>query len=286
MTGRLAAAPLRALIRGARWALVLLVAAVAQAVDARPPMIDAHSHYTAADAEVFSPAEIVARLDAAGVSRIVISGTPPEAAQWLHRHAPERVMPLLGIYTSAFGKGSWMHDTGLPQRVRGQLADGHWVGIGELHLFAHDAGSPVLEALVGIAVERGLMLLVHGDVEVIDRIFALAPTARVLWAHLGTAPEPALLDRTLTRHRDRSLWVDTSVRDEHIAPGGMLLDAWRALFERHPQRFVVAVDAFSSNRWRRYGEVVATIRTWVDTLPPPLARQLLHDNAAAMLAGR
>ncbi len=274
-----AVARLGALLLGALWPLAL-------AAEPRPAMIDAHSHYTAADAEVFSAADIVARLDAAGVSRVVISGTPPEAAQWLHRAAPERVLPFLGVYAAERDKATWMHDAQLPQRVRERLADGHWVGIGELHLFARDAGSLVLEALVRLAVERNLVLMIHGDVEVIDRIFAVAPTARVLWAHLGTVPVPGLVDETLIRHRERALWVDTSVRDERIAPGGVLQGEWRALFERHPERFVVAVDAFSTNRWRRYGEVVASIRTWVDTLPLPLARRLRHDNAAAMLAGR
>ena len=272
----------------ARLGALLLGALPAGAVFAAAPspMIDAHSHYTAADAEAFTPADIVATLDAAGVSRIVVTGTPPEAAQALYCHAPERVLPFLGVYASAFEKATWMHNAQLPQRVRGQLATGHWVGIGELHLFARDARSPVFEALVGIAVEQGLMLMIHGDAEVIDRVFALAPTARVLWAHLGTVPLPGLVDDTLSRHRNHALWVDTSVRDERIAPAGVLLDEWRGLFERHPERFVVAVDAFSTQRWKRYGEVVTTIRTWVDGLPPALARRLLHDNAAAMLERR
>jgi hypothetical protein len=249
-------------------------------------MIDAHSHYTADDAEALSPGDIVTKLDAAGVSRIVIAGTPPDAAQRLHRHAPDRVLPFLGVYTSQFEKATWMHDAQLPQRVRQQLNAGHWVGIGELHLFARDAHSPVFGALVGLAVERGLVLMIHGDAEVIDRVFALAPTARVLWAHLGTVPVPAQVENTLTRHRERALWVDTSVRDERMAPDGELLDEWRTLFERHPARFMVAVDTFSTQRWRRYGEVVAAIRTWVSRLPPSLAHRLLHDNAAAMLEGR
>lgn len=280
MSARSAAARVGALLLGLSSGLGTPAAAAAL------PMIDAHSHYTAADAEAFAPADVVTALDAAGVSRIVISGTPPGMAQRLYRHAPQRVLPFLGVYASDRDKATWMHDAQLPQRARDALAAGHWVGIGELHLFARDAHSPVLEALVSLAVERGLVLLIHGDVDVIDRIFALAPTARVLWAHLGTVPEPGRVDDALARHRDRALWVDTSVRDERIAPGGVLQPAWRALFERHPERFVVAVDAFSTNRWRRYGDVVATIRAWVDTLPAPLARRLLHDNAAAMFGGR
>jgi hypothetical protein len=260
--------------------------AAGAAAAAAPSMIDAHSHYTAADAEALPPAAIVARLDAAGVSRIVVSGTPPALAQQLHRHAPGRVLPVLGVYESDADKATWMHDPQLPARARAALDAGHWVGLGELHLFARDAGSPVFEALVGLAVEHGLILLIHGDAEVVDRVFTLAPTARVLWAHLGTVPEPARVEATLVRHRERALWIDTSVRDERIAPGGVLLEGWRALFERHPARFVVAVDAFSTHRWRRYGEVVASIRAWLDTLPPALAARLRHDNAAAMLAVR
>lgn len=251
-----------------------------------PPMIDAHSHYTAADAETLTPADVLARLDAAGVSRIVISGTPPAMAQRLHRAAPDRVLPFLGVYAGDADKAGWMHDPQVPARARQALAAGHWVGLGELHLFARDAGSPVFAALVGLAAEHGLVLMLHGDAEVVDRAFALAPTVRVLWAHLGTAPEPTRVEDVLARHRGRALWVDTSVRDERIAPGGVLLDDWRALFERHPDRFVVAVDTFSTGRWRRYGDVVASIRTWLDTLPPPVAQRLRHDNAAEMLGLR
>lgn len=278
----------RRVLRALAWwgALATSGAAVAAPAPGLPPMIDAHSHYTAADARQLSPADVVATLDAAGVSRVVIAGTPAALALQLHRHAPERVWPFLGVYASEADKATWMHDLGLPQRVRALLDDGPWAGLGELHLFARDAHSPVFAALVQTAAERGLVLMLHGDVEVVDRAFALAPGLRVLWAHLGTEPEPARLEAALDRHRGRALWVDTSVRDERIAPGGVLRPEWRALFERHPARFVVAVDAFSTGRWQRYGAVVAAIRTWVDTLPPDLAQRLRHDNAVAMMAAR
>ncbi len=263
-------------------AVVLLPGSVGAAGPA--PIIDAHSHYSAEDAAVFAPAGIVATLDAAGVQRIAVASVPPMLALTLHEYAPDRVLPLLGVYATPLAKLTWMHDERLPEQVTQWLQAGPWVGLGELHLFARDAGSPVFARLVRLAAERGLVLLIHGDAEVIDQAFALAPEVRVLWAHLGTFPVPDLLDAMLEKHGER-LWIDTSVRDERIAPDGVLLPQWRALFERHAERFVVGVDAFSVNRWRHYGEVVARIRTWTDDLPEPLRTNLLHDNAARLFAG-
>lgn len=245
-----------------------------------PAMIDAHAHYSAPDADALSADAVLAKLDAAGVRRMVVTSSPPDLAQALHRHAPERFIPLLGVYTSDLQKANWVHDPGLPERVAAHLQHGTWAGIGELHLFARDARQPVFEALVRLAAARKLVLMIHGDAEVIEQAFAVAPEARVLWAHLGTQPEPPVLDAMLSRFP--RLWIDTSVRDERIAPEGTLLPAWRALFERHPERFVVAVDSFSINRWQHYETVVARIRSWVDPLPQPLKSKLLHDNAAQM----
>jgi predicted TIM-barrel fold metal-dependent hydrolase len=250
------------------------------AADPLPPMIDAHAHYSAPDAAALSPAEVVAKLDAAGVRRLVVTSSPPQLAQQLYQHAPERVIPLLGVYASDLHKGNWVRDAGLPARVAAQLKEGVWAGIGELHLFARDARQPVFTQLMRLAVASKLVVMIHGDAEVVAQAFAVAPEVRVLWAHLGTLPQPDLLEAMLVRFPE--LWIDTSVRDERIAPGGRLLPEWRALFERHPERFVVAVDTFSVNRWQQYETVVAQIRSWVDPLPPPLKDNLLHDNAARL----
>jgi len=246
-----------------------------------PPMIDAHAHYSAPDAAAFTPAEVIARLDAAGVSRLAVTSSPPQLAQRLYRHAPGRIIPLLGVYASDLHKGSWVHDAGLPPRVAAQLEHGSWAGIGELHLFAGDARQPVFEQLVRLAAARRLVLMLHGDAEVVERAFAIAPEVRVLWAHLGTRPQPGPLAAMLDRY-PATLWIDTSVRDERIAPDGALLPEWRALFERYPDRFVAAVDTFSTNRWHHYAAAVAQIRDWIEPLPPPLRNRLLHDNAARL----
>lgn len=246
-----------------------------------PPMIDAHAHYSAPDAAELSPAAVLARLDAAGVRRLAVTSSPPQLAQRLYRHAPGRIIPLLGVYASDLHKGRWVHDAGLPARVAAQLEHGSWAGIGELHLFAGDAQQPVFEQLVRLAAARRLVLMLHGDAEVVERAFAIAPEVRVLWAHLGTRPQPGPLAAMLDRY-PATLWIDTSVRDERIAPGGALLPEWRALFERYPDRFVAAVDTFSVNRWRHYAAAVAQIRDWIEPLPLPLRNGLLHDNAARL----
>jgi hypothetical protein len=248
----------------------------------QPPLLDAHSHYTATDARQLSPGHIIAKLDAAGVSRAVITSAPPLLARELHRYAPQRIIPLLGAYSTDADKARWMHDPELPTRTAALAALGGWAGIGELHLFAQDAGSPVFAELVRIAATHNLMLLIHGDPEVLDRAFEIAPTVRILWAHLGTVPEPAAVERVLQGHANKALWVDTSVRDDRIAPGGQLLPAWRQLFEAHPARFVVAVDTFSTQRWRRYGEITTHIRQWVGGLPTELQERLLWRNAEAL----
>lgn len=244
------------------------------------PMIDAHAHYSAPDAEVLSADAVLARLDAAGVRRLVVTSSPPELAQILYRRAPERIIPLLGVYASDRHKGNWVHDAGLPARVATQLEHGSWAGIGELHLFAGDAQQPVFAQLVQLAATHQLVVMIHGDAEVVEQAFAVAPAVRVLWGHLGTQPDPDVLAAMLARFPH--LWIDTSVRDERIAPDGTLLPAWRALFEHHPERFVVAVDTFSVNRWQHYESVVAHIRSWIAPLPQPLRSKLLHDNAAGL----
>lgn len=258
-------------------ALGWLFAAAATA-DTPPAMIDAHAHYSASDA--LSMDEVLAKLDAAGVRRLAVTSSPPHLAQRLYRRAPDRIIPLLGLYELDRHKANWVHDARLPAHVAEQLDQGVWAGIGELHLFARDAQQPVFEQIVRLAAARKLVLMIHGDSAVVAHAFSIAPDVRVLWAHLGTQPQPSLLAAMLARYP--GLWIDTSVRDERIAPEGRLLPPWRELFEQHPQRFVVAVDTFSAHRWQHYGAVTAQIRSWVGPLPQPLKDNLLHDNAARL----
>ncbi|MDG4867449.1 TatD family hydrolase [Guyparkeria sp. 1SP6A2] len=260
-----------------------LTVALADPAGAETPLFDAHLHYQADQRAAIPPGEIIAILKDHGIEHAVVTSTPPANAQVLAEVAPERIIPFLGVYRDRADKEDWMHDDSLPDRVERWLAAGDWRGIGELHIFGRDRDSPVLRRLVEIAAQRDLVLMIHGDLAIIDRIFEIEPGSTLLWAHLGDRPEPTILRAALARHPE-GLFIDTSVRDERfVDENGVLLPEWRALFIAHPRRFVVGVDTYSLPRWRRFGAAADTIRLWLDQLPESVARRIARENARELL---
>jgi hypothetical protein len=254
------------------------------AVHAEAPIFDAHLHYDAADAEIFSPEQIIERLRNNNIRHALVTSAPAKHAAELYRTDPQRIIPFLGIYQEYADKADWHQDRGIPNYVRDQLRGGPWRGIGELHLFAEHRHSPVLQELVQIAARHELPLLMHADPAVIDTIYEIAPKVTVLWAHGGTFPYPDLIADYLERYPHLS--VDLSMRDERIAPRGRLADDWYELFVRYPDRFMVGVDTYSTVRWRSYERALATIRRWLSQLPEDIARQLACRNAARRFTTR
>lgn len=258
----------------------LLLAPPAGAVQ---PLFDAHLHYSAGDARALSPAQVLEILDRNGVTRAVVSGTPPGHTAALHAHAPDRIVPFLSVYRGEADKAGWPLDEALPDRVERALEAGPWQGVGELHIFAAHRHSPVFRRIVASATKRGLPLQLHGDPAVVDALYEQAPDATVIWAHAGAHPFPPLLADYLDRYP--SLYVDLSVRDERVAPGGVLDPEWAALLMEYPDRFLVGVDTFSTDRWLRFGPVTERIRAWLAQLPPEVAQALAHRNAQRLFPG-
>ena len=250
---------------------------------AAEPLFDAHLHYNDADAAYYSPQQIIEKLDLSKVEQAAVTSTPPQFVQRLHQHAPERILPLLGVYQNHEDKLKWPQDNGLPGRIEANLKQGSWRGIGELHLFAKDRHSPVFRRIIELAGQYKLPLLLHTDPAVIDTVYDVSPTQPVIWAHAGTFPYPDLLADYLQRYP--ALSVDLSVRDERIAPNGEILDAWYELFVTYPDRFLIGVDTYSLSRWHEYARVVEQIRQWIDQLPQAIATRLAYENAAAIFNG-
>lgn len=259
-------------------AILLVLQPVIVAAE-QPQLFDAHLHY---DAGHFTPAEVIATLKAAGITRAAVTAQPTERALQLHAAAPGIIVPLLGVYREPEDRESWTEDATLPARVGQALHDGVWRGIGELHLFAPQRHSPVFLRIAALAAQHGLPLLLHCDPAVIDTLYEHNPNVRVVWAHAGAYPYPALLRDYLGRYPD--LYIDLSMRDERIAPGGMLDPDWEALFWEYPDRFLAGADTFSVARWGSYGAVVARIRHWLGQLPDDVAAGIAYRNAAAVFA--
>lgn len=244
------------------------------------PIFDVHLHYNAEDARVLSPDKIISMLDSNSVRYAVVTGAPALHVNALYKHAPDRIVPMLGLYRSADDKLSWVNDVRLPAYVEEELKSRKWRAIGELHIFASDRHSPVFRRIVEIASSRKLPLLIHGDPAVIDTVYEIARGQKVIWAHAGTFPYPDLIADYLRRYP--ALSIDLSMRDERIAPKGRLDDAWYELFVAYPDRFMTGVDTYSLSRWKNFDSAAAYMRNWLAQLPADVALQLSYGNAAKL----
>ena len=245
------------------------------------PLFDVHLHYNQSDVDVVSPAEVISILKRNNVRYAVVTSSPPELVTQLHQQAPDMIVPMLGVYQTPEDKTRWVKDVHLPKRVEAALKKGIWLALGELHIFAEQRHQPVFRKIIQLAVDYQVPLNIHGDPAVIDTVYKFAPNHPVIWAHAGTFPYPDLLADYLRRYPQ--LHVDLSVRDDRIAPGGKLTDDWYSLLLKFSDRFMVGVDTFSRNRWKRFAPVTAKIRNWLSQLPPDIAQQIAFDNADRVL---
>lgn len=265
-----------------RYAILLFILFVSPASADELPIFDTHLHYNQADRDTLTPTEIIQTLADNNISQAVITSRPPGLVLTLKQQAPERIIPLLGIYQTAADKQDWHQDKTLPVRVAKQLDNRNWRGIGELHIFAEYRHSPVFRQIVQLAGQHQLPLMMHTDPVVIDTIYEWNPKLPVIWAHAGAYPYPDLLADYLQRYPD--LMIDLSVRDERIAPDGKLRDDWYELFIRYPDRFMVGVDTFSTSRWQTYDQKIALTRHWLKQLPDDVRHKLADTNARRLFA--
>jgi len=245
-------------------------------------LFDAHLHYNATDIKQYSPARIVSILKHNNIRRAVVTSYPPAQAVLLYEVDPQLIIPILGVYQALEDKRAWINDNTLPAKVKQMLGQGPWQGVGELHVFAEHRRSPVLLNIAEITTERGIPLLMHCDPAVIDSIFEHSPGARVIWAHAGAYPYPQLLRDYLQRYP--RLYVDLSVRDDRIAPGGKLDPEWENLLWEFPDRFLIGVDTFSAERWEEYHVIAARIRNWLAQLPQDISVKVAYRNAESVFS--
>ena len=247
------------------------------------PIFDAHIHYSQPDWAVLTPDQILAILDRAGVRRALVSSTPDDGTLKLYDKAPQRIVPFLRPYRSREDMLTWHSDPAVQAYVEERLTRGVYKGIGEFHLLTADqADAPVVKRCAELAAQRQIFLHAHVDDATVEKLLQLYPQVKILWAHAGMSASAATVGGLLDQFS--SLWVELALRAD-VAPGGTLDPEWRAVFLRHPDRFMVGTDTWVTSRWEMLVEGMQAIRGWLRELPREVAEQIAHGNAERLFGG-
>ena len=261
--------------------LVLMAALLARA--AEMPIFDAHLHY---NEEAFGdfPPERVLELFRRNNVRGILANSRPNIGTHKLLEAEARgdlwVVPFLRPYKVRADRQSWFKDPLNFAFIVEELPRRPYVGIGEFHISAQDAAGAQVRSLVNLAVERGLWLHAHTDEAGIEMLLLHNPKAKIVWAHTGFGTSVETVGVMLAAHP--SLVCELSYRGGIVADGDRLTAAWRDLFTRYPDRFLLGSDTWINERWASYSELMQGYRTWLAQLPQPVAERIAYRNAEAL----
>jgi hypothetical protein len=243
------------------------------------PIFDAHIHYNAPDWSEYPPERILNILEKAGVRRALVSSTPDDGTLALYRKDPRRVVPFLRPYRNPGDVRHWWQDPAVLAYVQERLSKnpGVYKGIGEFHLFGGQTDTFVVKRITELAVREGIYLHAHSDELAVIALFRIEPRLKIIWAHAGVTSGPQAVGALLDRYP--GLWVDLSDRNDDVAPGGRLDPEWRAVFLRHPDRFMTGTDTWETARWEELPGLVTEVRRYLDQLPRELAERIAFRNA-------
>jgi len=87
-----------------------------------------------------------------------------------------------------------------------------------------------------------------------------------------------------------NLWADLSLRefgtldDAGIVAADGIDPGWKALFLRHPDRFMVGSDTWNVQRWLGLKGIIDENRIWLGYLPRDVADQIAHQNGERLFS--
>ena len=193
-----------------------------------------------------------------------------------------------------------------------RLYPGVFSGIGEFSIHkevvspktvGHTASlrNPALDRILAFAGEVGLLALIHNDVDVILPPAGARPThfdafvevvrrhpgTTILWAHAGlgrfvepTADYVDLLEEILRDEGLNHLYFDLSwdVVAEQIVGSWETRDAWVALVNEWPDRFLLGSDSVVATSGEAYRAALEAWRPLFDELEPEASRKVRMGN--------
>jgi len=277
----LVAATTRYCPRAALLAATFCVAAPAWADSAAQPVFDAHVHYNLDIGRPVSVERVFELWRQAGIRGVLLTSRPNDGTRELLEKAPAefKTVAFARPYVVMADVKTWFRDPAIYAMIEQELARGIYAGIGEFHIFGRDADREEFGRFVQLAAQHKLWLHAHCDDYVIDRIFALDPQARVIWAHTGMGTVEARVGELLSRYPN--LYGELSYRSG-ITVGGELSSEWRGLFAKYPDRFLLGSDTWVPQRWPDVPDIMAGYRRWLAQLPAEVAEQIAWRNGARL----
>ncbi|HUP98380.1 MAG TPA: amidohydrolase family protein [Usitatibacter sp.] len=271
-----------------RHALALAIALAALAARAEPyagPIFDAHLHYNDDAVARYSVGTVRELFEKSGVRAILANSRPNDGTRALVAATKgwrtPAVVPFIRVYRDRGDYGTWFNNRDIYAMIVAEERHGYYRGVGEFHVHGRDADTPVVKLIVDFAVGKGMVLHAHCDDEALEILFRHNPKARVIWAHTGFGTPLARVEELLAKYP--ALWGELSYRSG-IADVDRLEPEWRAMFIKHPTRFLLGSDTWVNSRWERYAQMMASYRRWLGELPDDVAERVAWRNGAELFA--
>ncbi len=267
---------------GALFGALLATAAYAQ----QPLRIfDAHLHYNQEPNPYYELDKVLEIFRRNNVTGIIATSRPNKGThQLVDAKAPGlTVVPFIRPYRTRGDIQTWFDDPAIWDLIQSEYKRGYYRGIGEFHIYGKAAAGAQVKRIVNFAVEQNLWLHAHCDEEALLLLFGHNPRARIVWAHTGFSTAPGRVGELMDKHP--GLMGELSYRGGITEGGGKLSAAWRDLFARYSDRFLLGSDTWINERWFSYDGIMNTYREWLAQLPEDQAKRIAHGNAERLFVG-
>jgi hypothetical protein len=273
-------------IRAAGAALFGALIATSALAQAPLRIFDAHLHYNQEPNPFYELDKVLEIFRRNNVSGIIATSRPNKGThQLMDAKAPGlTVVPFIRPYRTRSDIQTWFDDPAIWELIQSEYQRGYYRGIGEFHIYGKAAAGAQVKKIVDFAVERTLWLHAHCDEEALVLLFGHDPKARIIWAHTGFSTAPARVAELLQKYP--RLMGELSYRGGITEGGGKLSGAWRDLFARYSDRFLLGSDTWINERWFSYDGIMKSYREWLAQLPDEQAKRIAHGNAERLFGAK
>lgn len=268
---------------------VLLIFAPTRTRAAEPiEIFDAHLHYNWEPKPALALDDVLALFRKNRVTGILATSRPNIGTHTLVDAKAQGkaddlwVVPFIRPYRIRADIGSWFNDPSIHDLVLEEFKRGGYRGVGEFHLTGRAAATDWVRKVVDFAALNRLYLHAHADEEAVRILIGHNRKSRIIWAHTGFSLAPERVAALFEEHA--GIWGELSYRGGITDGSGNLTPAWRNLFERYPDRFLIGSDTWINERWMSYSDIMAGYRRWLAQLPPEIAAKIAHGNARMLFA--